>query len=131
MKKEERYIVFPGYIFLESSIGTNDVLNYVKKLSRVCRNVINILKYGDTDEIAMRWEERFILMGFLGKNYCIKASKGYKKNGIVTITEGPLVGHEGKIKKIDRHKMKAWVEIKICEKNILFELGLQVILHPN
>ena len=48
----------------------------------------------------------------------LELSQGIIKNGIVTIPEGPLEGMEGCIRRIDRHKRKVWLEIKMFGRTI-------------
>ena len=125
--KKETSIMFPGYVFVETSMEAYDFLEYAKDLRRTFRNSVTVLRYGDSSEIAVRWEERLALMKLMDHEWCIETSRGFKENDRVKITEGPLVGHEGLIKKIDRHKMKALIEVEMFERRNLFEVGLQVI----
>jgi len=119
--------MFPGYVFVETSMDTYDFLNYVKNLRRTIVNPIKVLKYGDSNEIALKWEERLPLMNLMNHEWCIKTSVGFKENEKIKIIAGPLIGHEGKINKIDRYKMRAWVEIDMLGRKSLYELGMQMI----
>ena len=125
--KKETSIMFPGYLFIETSIGTYDFFNYVKDLRRKLHNTMTVLKYGESNEIAIRWEERLVLMKLMNHEWCVKTSLGFKENDTVKIKEGALVGCEGQIKKIDRHKMIALIEMNIFKKKSLIEVGLQII----
>lgn len=125
--KKETSIMFPGYIFIETSMNAYDFLDYTKRLLRIYRNFITVLRYGDSDEMTVRWEERLALMKLMNHEWCVETSCGFKENNTVKITSGPLVGCEGQIKKIDRHKMKALVEVEMFDRKSLFELGLQVL----
>ena len=66
-------------------------------------------------------------MQLMNHEWCVKASYGYKENDVVTITGGALAGQEVRIKKIDRHKLKAWVEVEMFGRTSLFEVGLWVV----
>jgi len=125
--KIETSIMFPGYVFVETSMDAYDFLNYARELRRMFCNSMTVLSYGDSAEIAVKWEERLVLMKLMNHEWCVKTSSGFKENNIVTITSGPLVGHEGQIKKIYRHKMTTLLEIEIFEQTSLVELGLHVI----
>ena len=125
--KKATSIMFPGYVFAESKMDAYEFLNYAKGLRRTLHNSMTVLKYGDSDEIAIRWEERLVLMKLMNHEWCVKTSQGFKENDIVTITEGALVGCEGQIKKIDRHKMTALIEVEMLGKKNRVELGLQVL----
>ena len=52
---------------------------------------------------------------------------GLIENGTVTVTEGPLTGMEGCIRRIDRHKRKAWLEIDMFGRTMEMEVGLEII----
>lgn len=129
--KTETSILFPGYLFIETSMNVCDFINYIRNLRRTLNNSMTVLHYGDSGEIAIRQEEQLVLMKLMNHEWCVKTSLGFKENNIVTITDGPLVGYEGKIKKIDRHKMNALLEVDIIGKKSLIELGLHVIRQPD
>lgn len=43
------------------------------------------------------------------------------------ILTGPLQGMEGYIRKINRHKRKAWVSIEMFGRSVDMEVGLEII----
>ena len=45
----------------------------------------------------------------------------------VIITEGPLKGMEGMIKKIDRHRRTAAIEIEMFDRKVLMNVGLEIV----
>lgn len=45
----------------------------------------------------------------------------------VVVTEGPLVGHEGLISKIDRRKSTAYLTFDICGRTVETRVGLAVV----
>lgn len=56
----------------------------------------------------------------------IEASFGYKDGEIVEITKGALVGHEKEIKRIDRHKRIATVELELLGRSMKMKFGLEL-----
>ena len=56
--KEENSIMFPGYVFIEASMDSCDFLDYVKKVRRIYGTSMTVLRYGESDEIAVKLEER-------------------------------------------------------------------------
>ncbi|MCC8051372.1 MAG: hypothetical protein LIP10_12085 [Clostridiales bacterium] len=44
------------------------------------------------------------------EQHFIRMSKGIIKGGIAHVTEGPLIGHDNRIVRIDRHKKLAWLK---------------------
>ena len=126
-REKEVSVMFPGYVFVETEMDAYDFLDYVKKVRRMYRSFIDILRYGDSDEMAVRWEERLVLMQLMNHEWCIKASTGFKEGVRVKIVEGSLVRQEAKIQRVDRNKMEAWVEVDMMGRQALIKVGLQFI----
>ena len=53
-------------------------------------------------------------------------SQGIIVNGRVIILSGPLVGEESRIRKVDRHKRRAWLQIKLFGKPYTVVVGLEI-----
>ena len=45
----------------------------------------------------------------------------------ITITRGPLMGKEGSIRKIDRHKRIAYIEVEFLNQISTVKIGLEII----
>jgi transcriptional antiterminator NusG len=117
----EEKILFPGYVFLI----TDQIDNLVQELSRIL-GASNILKTGD--EIVPLSEQEVDLMQRMGrKEQKIEMSIGIIENDKVQITSGPLVGMEGLIKKINRHKRIAWLSLEMFGGATDFQVGLEII----
>lgn len=56
----------------------------------------------------------------------IGMSRGVLKDGAPTITSGPLKGREGLIRRIDRHKRTAEIEIPVDGKRQRVTVGLEI-----
>ena len=56
----------------------------------------------------------------------VEMSKGIIKNGVLDITGGPLRGKEQIVKRIDRHKRMAEIEIPFDGRNQRIMLGLEM-----
>ena len=54
-------------------------------------------------------------------------STGIIEGEQVIVTGGPLMGMEGYIRKIDRHKRKAWVELEMFGRIQRVEIGLEIV----
>ena len=54
-------------------------------------------------------------------------SEGFIENDRVVITSGPLQGNEGLIRKIDRHKRKAYLEIDMFGRKLKTQVGLEIV----
>ena len=130
MRKEKgewrsiRRLLFPGYLFLVSDA--------VLDLSAALRNVPAIVKLlgqsdGEDDILPLsEWEEDW-LRAFTDETHCIRMSEAVIEGDVITVTRGPMLGHEAIIKKIDRHKRRALIEVSMFGRTTTATIGLEVI----
>lgn len=124
--KNEFKPLFPGYIFIETDILGEEFIKAMNVLACDLCDIVNILRYSET-EIAMRDDDKSFLLSLFNENYCVKPSKGIIKQNKIYITEGPIMGLESNIKKVDRHKRLAWIELKLMNSFHLISLPLEII----
>ncbi len=117
----DKRLLFPGYVFMVSGQLT--------QLYTGLRKIPGMTKLlGTGEEIVPLTEEEVALLKKMGASEkTLALSQGIIENGVVTITEGPLEGMEGCIRKIDRHKRKVWLEIKMFGRTIEMEAGLEIV----
>lgn len=117
----EKKILFPGYVFMVS----DRLMDLYKSLKKV----IGLTKLlGTGQEITPLTEEETIFLKKIQVDEKpLEISTGVIINGTVEITEGPLKGMEGYVRKIDRHKRKAWLEIDMFGRTMEMEVGLEII----
>ena len=102
-----RKVLFPGYVFA--------VTDRPGDLYQSLKQVIGLTKLiGTGQEIVPLTEEE--------KNF-LEELEGDQ----VIVTKGPLKGKEGMIRKIDRHKRKVWLEVKMFGKMQRVEAGLEIV----
>lgn len=113
--------MFPGYIFIE----TCDV----EKLWCALREVPKLTKLigAGTEPVALSSEEVSFLMRTTGDDHVAEVSVGFIEGDKLVVTEGPLKGQEGLVKKIDRHKRQALLEIEMFGRPVEMTLGLEVV----
>lgn len=117
----QKKILFPGYIFIitRDAVGLHEALKQVMGLTR-------ILKTGETI-IALTQKEVAFMERFGGPKQIVGMSEGVIEGSQIIISSGPLQGLEGYIKKIDRHKRKAWVELPMFGRLQKVEVGLEIV----
>ena len=117
----EKRILFPGYVFMVSERLTD--------LSKNLHNVIGMTKLlGTGKEVVPLTEEEVNLLKRMGVGEKpVELSMGIIENGTVMIIDGPLAGMEGCIRKVDRHKRKACLQIEMFGRTIEMEAGLEII----
>ena len=101
----ERRTLLPGYIFLSGS----------RELALKGRG-----------DMSLSPCEPPFLKELCGDGSLIDMSRGIIKDKIPTVTSGPLRGREQLIRKIDRHKRTAEIEIPIDGKKQRVTVGLEI-----
>ena len=117
----ERKIMFPGYVFIVS----DNPEELVTKL-RLIQGLTKVLKTGN-EIVPISESEVKVLQRLGGDEQVVETSIGLIENDRIIITSGPLEGMEGYIKKIDRHKRIAWLEIELMGRNMQAQVGLEVV----
>ena len=114
-------MLFPGYVFLVS--------DEKEKLFFELKRIIGLTKLLGTGEtiVPLTDEEVNFLLRFGGKEQTVEMSEGIIENDRVVVTSGPLKGNEGLIRKIDRHKRKAWLEIEMFGRTVEMQVGLEIV----
>lgn len=123
--------LFPGYVFIETSLSQDEFIEYCAQYIYSSQDIIKLLRYGDSDQIALSNDERerFEYL-FKGKRY-LEHSQGYIEGDKVIVTYGPLVGHEGSIKHINRHNRLALIEFEMFGKLMSVKVALEIIKRIN
>lgn len=118
---KERRILFPGYVFLVSDAKD--------KLPFALKRVMGLTKLikADGEILPLTEAEVDFLLDFGKEEQVVGMSKGIIVNDKVIIQTGPLKGNEGLIKKIDRHKRKAWLELNLLGRTVETQVGLEIV----
>jgi len=128
-------LLFPNYVFIKTNIAPdliaeslNPVLLDKAAHSEIEKhNIFKLLYYGKNKKnVVLREKERIYWENLLDSNFCIQSSGGVIKNGEIIITAGPLVGLEGKIKHINRHKREALVEMEFMGRPTAMKFMLEI-----
>lgn len=104
---------------------TENVEDLYKRL-KVVPKLTKILKTGD-DFIPLHDTEVEFMMRFGGKNHVVEMSVGYIEGDKVVVTEGPMTDWQGNVKKIDRHKRIAIIEVEMFGRMTDVTVGLEVV----
>ena len=118
---EEKKILFPGYVFLVSD-DPGELFLRLKKvpgLTKLLGTGDEIVPLSETDEALLK------KLG--GEDQIVEGSIGILEQDRIIIMEGPLQGMEGLIKKIDRHKRAAWLEVKLMGMVVETQVGLEIV----
>ncbi|MCC8168312.1 MAG: antiterminator LoaP [Clostridiales bacterium] len=111
---------FPGYVFLVSD-DEEKLYRYLKGIPRFTR----MLGTGN-EVVPLNEREVVYLKQFGGKEHIAQMSEGIIEGDRVKVLMGPLKGMEAFIKKIDRHKRKAYLELELFGRTQSVEMGLEI-----
>lgn len=107
--------VFPGYLFFDT--GDPDELSRPLRKEKIM---------AQNDKLFVLTPEDVQCLLFFGRTGVFPMSQGIIVNGRVIILSGPLVGEESRIRKVDRHKRRAWLQIKLFGKPYTVVVGLEI-----
>lgn len=113
--------LFPGYLFIISD-HIEEIQAALWKVAKFTR----ILRAGSTF-VPLEKEEVENLRSLTDKAFNITLSKGFIEGNRIYITEGPLKDQEGLIRKIDRHKRMAIVEMPFLGKTTSVRVPLEIV----
>jgi transcriptional antiterminator NusG len=114
-------VLFPGYIFMISE-QIDDLRVAVKKIPTLTKIL------GDEDGVIALYEKEVKFLKKFGKDdHLIKLSQGHMENDWIVITDGPMKDFEGTIKKIDRHKRSAVIEVEFFGRKMDVKVGLEIV----
>ncbi|MBR1798180.1 MAG: antiterminator LoaP [Clostridiales bacterium] len=119
--KDEECALFPGYVFMITSKPQElyDQLWRVEGLTKLLHVEKQILTLTDSEVEFMK------RLG--GKEHIAQMSIGFIVGDKVTVTDGPLKGLEGMIKKIDRHKRQCIVETDMFGQKTKMIVGIEIV----
>jgi len=128
---KEFKLLFPGYVFIQTEIEALLIAENLKSaLTNIAerKDIFSILYYGNNKkDVVMREKERLHWERLLDSNFCVKGSAGIIEGDMIRIISGALVGMESRIKRINRHKREAVVEMEIMGAVREVRLMLEII----
>jgi transcriptional antiterminator NusG len=118
--------VFPGYIFVELGEG-DDILHYqwdfrrTDGFFRFLRSNQNISPLADRDlELVLHFIKN-------AGPIAGKSTVYFNESSRIVVIEGPLMGLEGKIIKVDKRKGRAKIKLDLYDDSFSIDLAFEVI----
>lgn len=117
----EKRILFPGYVFVISDEW--------EELFTGLKRVIGLTKLIGTGKeiVPLTEQEALFIKRLENEDGLVEMSQGIIQGGRTVITSGPLKGLEGCIRRIDRHKRIAWIEIEMMGRIVETQVGLEIL----
>ncbi|MGN0153777.1 MAG: antiterminator LoaP [Lachnospiraceae bacterium] len=119
--KEECKVLFPGYLFVdtdEPEIVEEELMKLTCMAKPVCIG---------SSFVPLEVDEQEMLEQLLDVDSVVQTSTGYIVDGTLLVTQGPLQGMEQYVKRIDRHKRIAEMEIPVLHEMRKTLVGLEVV----
>ena len=118
---KERRILFPGYLFV--------ITEEIKELALELNKITGFTKVlGDKDFLVpLSSAEVKLLKRLGGDDQVVEMSIGIIEHDKIIINEGPMQGLEGFIRKIDRHKRLARIEIEMFGQVVEAQVGVEIV----
>ncbi|MDR1898995.1 MAG: antiterminator LoaP [Treponema sp.] len=121
--------IFPGYIFVELEVE-DDILKYhwlfrkTDGFFRFLRSNQNIRPLADRDlELVLHFIKKVGPVAGRSKAYL-------NENSRIVIIEGPLMGLEGRIIKVDKRKGRAKIKLDLYDDTFSIDLAIEIIGTP-
>lgn len=113
--------LYPGYLFLATD-APEDLDAATGDLA------LRIRLLGDQgcSHIPLAEQEQEWFEWALDEAHVLRPSEGYIEDGITHVTAGPLRGCEERIRKIDRHKRLAMVQINMPDRSVQAKAALEI-----
>ena len=117
----EKKTMFPGYLFIVTD-RIDDVRIGLKKVPELTK----VLGYGD-EIVPITAKEEAFLDRISNDEHTVEMSYGIQDGDRIIVRQGVLKGMESIIRKIDRHKRKAFIEVEILGELRQVEIGLEIV----
>lgn len=119
--KEEYKVLFPGYIF----VNTDEPELVEEELTKLTCMAKPVYIGGEFTPLAT--DEQEFLADMMDMDSVIQTSVGYIVDGELVVIQGPLRNWESYVKRIDRHKRTAEVEVSLLYEKRKALVGLEVV----
>ena len=114
--------LFPGYLICDTA-DPQTVQQYLLRMDDFARVLSQ-----DGQFVPLAKEEVQLISGFTHRgDRVVPMSEALKDGDQVVVTAGPLLGHEGLIKTINRRKSTAYLELDLCGRRVTTRVGLAVL----
>lgn len=118
---KEALIMFPGYIFVD----TDNIDAFTMQLINVY-GMTRIVGDGEIPVPVSKREYKY-LAGMMDADHIIQISTGYLIGDNIKIISGPLKPFSAIIRKVDRHKRTAEIDVMMYGISTKAKVGLEII----
>lgn len=117
-------LLTPGYVYARTAArAVDDVARRLWQVPAFTR----MLAQDDGSFVPLSTDEEAWLERLTGEDHVVEPSLGFIEGDQVVITDGPLKGLESRIKKIDRHKRLAYVDVHLMGRTKTIKVGVEIV----
>lgn len=118
---KEKRIMFPGYLFV--------VTDYLEQLILTLNKIPKLTKVLGCERtpVSLKEEEIELLQRVMNQDHVVEVSEGFLEGDQLVVMAGPMKGMEGMVKRIDRHKRLAWLEVELFGRLVEAVMGIEVV----
>lgn len=120
---EENRILFPGYLFVDTK--EENMKEIILQLHFI-DGMTKVLGDG-TQAVPVAKKEQEWLKSMMDEQYIVQVSVGHIIGEQIQITSGPLSQYPAIIRKIDRHKRMAEIDIELFGRYTRVQVGLEIV----
>ena len=119
---KRKEVLLPGYVFVVTK-EPGKLKESLRGVPRFTRLLGNGDMFIPLDDREVSFVNAFTQPG----NRIVELSTGVVEGDDVVILNGPLMGNIGLIKRIDRHKRLAYLEIEMLGRKKTVKIGLEIV----
>ena len=121
--KTSKKPLFPGYLFVKTDEVRIECFSQKLKHSELFAVILST----DGDFTPVSDEETYLIDNAYSNDGTLGSSIGMIEGDKIKILSGPLIGLEGAIRHINRHKRTATIELNMFGRTSRINIGLEII----
>lgn len=115
--------IFPGYLFIRSSVLDPEVIRAIKGVHGVYRFLPD-----NRNPKPLSEDDAKLISHFLSFGEVVRKSRvEFDENNKIVVVDGPLKGLEGRISKVNRRRQRARIRLSLYEDSFEIDLGYEVM----
>jgi transcriptional antiterminator NusG len=120
-----------GYVFIVTTAGEGECLEAVTPFVHQSADIYKFLSNGgEVDSVKLSERDKSVMTTILDENFNIPALEAVLVGDKVQIMDGTLEGMGGKVKRVNKHKRIAVLEIEMFGTTIECEVMLDILAKP-
>lgn len=125
--KTSNNVLFPGYVFVDTGMPERFRIE-LNKVSAMTKLLSGKGEGGKRIFMPLSDDEKTLISSLIGRDdFVLRMSEGIIQGSRVRVLRGPLMGFEALVKKVDRHKRVAYLNLNILGRQTTVKVGLEIV----